>query len=61
MKQTAAAKPIIVPENGGAVVNAFGDRITFKLTAAETGGAISPGLGEVPPGVGPALHYHQLP
>jgi mannose-6-phosphate isomerase-like protein (cupin superfamily) len=59
MKQTTiAAKPVIVPENGGTVVDAFGDRINFKLTAAETGGALSLGFDEVPPGGGPPLHYH---
>jgi mannose-6-phosphate isomerase-like protein (cupin superfamily) len=58
MKQTSTNKPVIVPENGGTVVNAFGDHINFKLTAADTGGALSLGLVEVPPGGGPPLHYH---
>jgi mannose-6-phosphate isomerase-like protein (cupin superfamily) len=58
MKQTISNKPVIVPENGGTVVNAFGEHINFKLTAADTGGALSLGLDEVPPGGGPPLHYH---
>jgi quercetin dioxygenase-like cupin family protein len=59
MKQTLAARPVIVSENGGTVVNAFQDSITFKLTAANTGGVLSLGLDQVPPGGGPPLHYHQ--
>jgi len=39
-------------------MNAFGDDINFKLTAADTGGALSLGVVEVPPGGGPPLHYH---
>jgi mannose-6-phosphate isomerase-like protein (cupin superfamily) len=58
MKQTAINKPVIVPENGGTVVRAFGDNINFKLTAANTGGSFSLGVVEVPPGGGPPLHYH---
>ena len=58
MKQNTAVKPVIVPENGGTVVHAFEDYINFKLTAEDTGGALSLGLDEVPPGSGPPLHYH---
>jgi mannose-6-phosphate isomerase-like protein (cupin superfamily) len=58
MKQNTINKPVIVPENGGALVPAFGEKINFKLTAADTGGALSLGLDEVPPGGGPPLHYH---
>jgi mannose-6-phosphate isomerase-like protein (cupin superfamily) len=59
MKPSTAIKPVIVPENGGKVVNAFGDQMTFKLTAANTGGILSLSLDQVPPGGGPPLHYHQ--
>jgi mannose-6-phosphate isomerase-like protein (cupin superfamily) len=58
MKQTTTAKPIIVSENGGTKVNAFGNRLTFKLTAEETGGTLSLAQDQVPPGGGPPLHYH---
>jgi quercetin dioxygenase-like cupin family protein len=58
MKLATTAKPVIVPENGGTVLNAFQDSINFKLTAANTGGVLSLGLDEVPPGGGPPLHYH---
>ncbi len=40
-------------------MNAFGVQINFKLSAANTGGAISLGLDKVPPGGGPPLHYHR--
>ena len=59
MKPTTSPTPVIVSENGGTVVNAFQDTITFKLTAANTDGALSLGLDEVPPGGGPPLHFHQ--
>jgi mannose-6-phosphate isomerase-like protein (cupin superfamily) len=58
MSQTTIAKPVIVPENGGTNVNAFGEQITFKLTAADTGGTFTLGLDQVPPGGGPPLHHH---
>jgi mannose-6-phosphate isomerase-like protein (cupin superfamily) len=58
MKQTSIAEPVIVPENGGAVLNAFGDQVTVKLNAAHTGGAFALCIDQVPPGGGPPLHYH---
>ena len=58
MNQTTTVKPVIVPENGGTAIAAFGDVINFKLTAANTGGLLSLGLDQVPPGGGPPLHYH---
>jgi quercetin dioxygenase-like cupin family protein len=59
MKQTVTAKPVIVPENGGTVLNAFGDQMTLKLTAAHTNGAYTLCLDRVPPGGGPPLHFHE--
>jgi len=58
MIQNTSVKPVIVPENGGTVVKAFGEQITFKLNAVDTGGALSLGSDVVPPGGGPPLHYH---
>ena len=51
-------KPVVVSENGGTVVKAFANQITFKLTTTQTGGALALGLDEIAPGEGPPLHYH---
>jgi mannose-6-phosphate isomerase-like protein (cupin superfamily) len=54
--QTAAT---VVPENGGTVMTAFGETLTFKLTAEQTRGAFTLWEELIPPGGGPPLHYHQ--
>ena len=51
-------EPVIVPENGGTVLEAFGDLVKVKLGADLTHGTLTVALGEIPPGGGPPLHYH---
>ncbi|HLH57191.1 MAG TPA: SgcJ/EcaC family oxidoreductase [Verrucomicrobiae bacterium] len=51
-------EPVIVPENGGTVLNTFGDRLTVKLGAHQTQGALSIIVDTIPPGGGPPLHSH---
>jgi quercetin dioxygenase-like cupin family protein len=41
------------------VMEAFGDRVTFRLTGKETGGAYTAFLIETPPGGGPPPHLHE--
>lgn len=48
----------VVPADEGTSVRAFGNEIRFKLTAEQSGGAVSVGLATVPPGGGPPLHVH---
>jgi quercetin dioxygenase-like cupin family protein len=55
----APRRALVVPPNGGTAFTAFGDRIVFKLGSAETGGALTLSLGEVPPGGGPPPHRHE--
>ena len=40
------------------VLEAFGDRVTFRLTGRETGGRYTAFLVETPPGSGPPPHVH---
>lgn len=40
------------------VLEAFGDRVTFRLTGRETGGKYTAFLVETPPGGGPPPHSH---
>lgn len=40
------------------VLHAFGDTLTFLLTAEHTGGRYTAFIDEVPPGGGPPLHRH---
>lgn len=40
------------------VLEAFGDRVTFRLTGAETGGKYTAFVVETPPGGGPPPHVH---
>jgi quercetin dioxygenase-like cupin family protein len=60
MKQSNAMRidPILVPENGGTVLNAFGDQITVKLGTQQTQGAFTLFVDVIPPGGGPPAHYH---
>lgn len=47
-----------VPAGGGPTYNIIGERITFKVTSAETGDAFSVAELASPPGGGPPLHTH---
>jgi uncharacterized protein (TIGR02246 family) len=51
-------EPVIVPENGGTVLEAFGDLVKVKLGTDQTHGTLTVALDEIPPGGGPPLHYH---
>lgn len=51
-------KPVVVPQNGGTVLNAFGDEITVKLVGAQTRGQFALFSDAIPPGGGPPPHYH---
>jgi uncharacterized protein (TIGR02246 family) len=60
MKQIDATQtePVLVPANGGTVLQAFGDQFTVKLATKQTAGALILAMDVVPPGGGPPLHYH---
>jgi quercetin dioxygenase-like cupin family protein len=58
MQPDSIAPATIVHKPDGRPVRAFGNEILFKLTACETGGAMTLGLTTVPPGGGPPLHRH---
>ena len=51
-------EPTVVPQGTGTVLHAFGDQVTVKLSAAQTGGAFALCEDITPPGGGPPLHYH---
>ena len=48
----------VVKSSDMKVFEAFGDRVTFRLTGAETGGKYTAFLVETPPGSGPPPHVH---
>jgi quercetin dioxygenase-like cupin family protein len=52
------SKPILVSENGGTILTAFGDQITVKLSSEQTKGAFTLFEDITPPGGGPPPHYH---
>lgn len=56
--ETATRPTRVIPSAEGTVLRAFGNEILFKLTAEETGGALSLGLATVPPGGAPPVHTH---
>lgn len=61
MEQTPAipaACTLVVPPEGGRVIRAFGDTLQVKLDGAQTGGAMTVALNNVPPGQGPPPHVH---
>lgn len=60
MKQTLTnhAQPVLVPENGGTVLNAFGDQVNVLLASRQTQGAFTLFTTITQPGGGPPLHYH---
>jgi quercetin dioxygenase-like cupin family protein len=49
---------IVVKPSDMKVMEAFGDRVTFRLTGRETGGKYTAFLVETPPGGGPPPHVH---
>ncbi len=48
----------IIPAGAGERLSVIGHDLQFKLTSAETGGALSLWLENVPPGGGPPPHIH---
>lgn len=50
--------PRLIPDAGGDVFTAFGDRLTVKLSGEQTGGAFALCDNVTPPGGGPPPHYH---
>lgn len=56
---TSKLTPVVVAENGGQTISAFGETARFKLTSEHTGGAFTLLMEETPPGGGPPLHYHE--
>lgn len=48
----------VVEPSAMTVMEAFGDRATFRLTGAETGGKYTAFMLETPPGGGPPPHVH---
>lgn len=58
MSAPPALPVAVVLPNEAPVVEAFGDRVTFLLTAAHTGGKCTAFLAETPPGSGPPPHWH---
>ena len=53
-----AGKPVIVAPGAGAALRAFGEEVTVKLGAGQTGGSLSLWVEVTPPGGGPPPHYH---
>jgi quercetin dioxygenase-like cupin family protein len=49
----------VVKPSAMKVMEAFGDRVTFRLTGMETGGRYTAFLVETPPGGGPPPHLHE--
>jgi len=59
MEATATkSKPLVIHPDQGSDVFAFGNKIQFKLSAAETDGAFDLGTAVTPPGGGTPLHVH---
>jgi mannose-6-phosphate isomerase-like protein (cupin superfamily) len=56
---TELAAPILRPPGAGKVVGILRGASTFKVTAAETGGAYAVLEQQVPPHHGPPLHVHR--
>ncbi len=55
---STALEAAVVPPSEAPVVEAFGDRVTFHLTGAQTGGKYTAFVVETPPGSGPPPHWH---
>jgi mannose-6-phosphate isomerase-like protein (cupin superfamily) len=53
-----ACSVTIQPASQGTVARAFGDEVTFLLTAEQTQGKFTLFIEETPPGGGPPLHFH---
>jgi quercetin dioxygenase-like cupin family protein len=51
---------LVIPPDAGRSVAAFGTTAVFKLEGCHTGGALSLGVAETPPGAGPPPHVHRL-
>lgn len=56
---TASDMAIVRSAEAGDSIRVMGDQITFKLRAAETGGAFTLFEGVVAPGGGEPVHYHE--
>ncbi|MDZ4858134.1 MAG: cupin domain-containing protein [Candidatus Hydrogenedentes bacterium] len=56
--QPDGLKPIVRQYNEGEILNVLGITIRVKLSAAESGGALSVFMSEDPPRVGPPMHAH---
>lgn len=56
---TASDTAIVRGPAGGDSIRVMGDQITFKVRAAETGGAFTLFEGVVAPGGGEPVHYHE--
>ena len=55
----SAARPVVRrPEEGEVISNPIADDVVVKLTAAETGGALSMFESITAPGAGPPMHVH---
>jgi len=54
----AALAAVVVPPGGGQPVRAFGNALLLKLTAEQTGNALSLALAEAAAQHGPPLHVH---
>src|SRR5947207_9666112 len=49
---------VLVRNDEGRVLRAFGDEIHIHLDGEQTGGKLTMWTGILPPGGGPPLHYH---
>lgn len=58
MNQPHSPRVAVVPPSGALRIEAFGDRVTFHLTGADTGGKYTCFVVETPPGSGPPPHRH---
>jgi quercetin dioxygenase-like cupin family protein len=50
---------VVIPPHAGRAVEAFGSSAVFKLEGRNTGGALSLGIAQTPPGDGPPPHVHR--
>ena len=58
MESSREPRALIVPPDGGRLVEAMGEQIRIKLGVEETAGSLGMYVMDVPPGGGPPLHYH---
>jgi quercetin dioxygenase-like cupin family protein len=52
-------RTLVIPPDGGEMINAYGDTAQIKLSGAQTNGTMVVALSSSPPGGGPPPHRHR--